>query len=212
MYFKSAVLCEGDSKNNREQYVRNLGTFYELLRLLIKDFDPYSRVSVKENKEKLIKILDKANSYYSEGLYLDGRKTKAHITDAAARLKKIFVLSEIEDRKYINGHAVNRIEPLFNRMMKHDFDFGVNNDEYQRIVKNAIVKYELYLSLTPTKLSTEYQYYIIYNYLSITILKVNSHKNTLKPKEFNRLGVIKTIPGKLTSETLKRKLNRINTD
>lgn len=191
VYFKSAVLCEGDSKNYREQYVRNLGTFYELLRLLIKDFDPYSRVSVKENKEKLIKILDKANSYYSEGLYLDGRKTKAHITDAAARLKKIFVLSEIEDRKYINGHAVNRIEPLFNRMMKHDFDFGVNNDEYQRIVKNAIVKYELSLSLTPRILDSYYGLAKAYLWLAL------NEKDILKSLDYLNQGEKYIVQGRM---------------
>lgn len=156
VYFEAAVTYGNENNNNRENYVRNLGTFYELLRFLIIDYDPYDRNSIRKNREMLIKIIDKANSYYSMALSMDGRKSKAHITDASAILKKVYILSEIEDAKMINGRPVSRTELLFDRMNKHEFDFGCRNEEYQKMVKNAIIKYELAISLTPMVLDSYY--------------------------------------------------------
>lgn len=193
VYFKSAVLCNNNSKNYREEYYRNFGTYYELLRLLIKDFDPYSRISVRDNKEKLIKILDKANSYYLSAMNFDGRKTKAHITDASARLKKIYILSEIEDRKYTNGQAILRAESLYNRMINNEFDFGEKNEEYQRIVKNAISKYEFSLSLAPRILDSYSGLAKAYLWLAL------NEKDILKTIDYLNCGEKYIVNGRMIS-------------
>lgn len=157
IYFKAAESCNNEySKNNREHYVRNLGTFYELLRFLINDYDPYDRSSIRKNKGMLIRIIDKANSYYSIALTMDGRESKAHITDASAILKKVYILSEIEDAKMIKGKNVPRIETLSDRKSKGEFDFGISNEKYQKMVKAAVLKYELSIALTPMILDSYY--------------------------------------------------------
>lgn len=65
VYFKAAVLCDNELSSNKEHYFRNLGSFYELLRFLINDYNQYDRKSIRKNQKTLISIIDKANTFYS---------------------------------------------------------------------------------------------------------------------------------------------------
>lgn len=183
IYFKAAESCNNENNNNREHYVRNLGTFYELLRFLIKDYDPYDRFSIRKNKGTLIRIIDKANSYYSIALTMDGRESKAHITDASAILKKVYILSEIEDAKMINEKIVPRREMLFDRKNKGEFDFGITNEKYQKMVKNAILKYELSIALTPMILDSYYGLAKAYLWLALNENDIKESLGYLKTGE-----------------------------
>ena len=191
VFFNTAIFCERDSNSYKEQYIRNLGTFYELLRYIIKDYNPFSRISVKENKEKLIKIIDKASSCYSKALYYDGRKSKAHITDASAKLKKVYILSEIEDRKISNEIIEERTKSLYERKKLGDFTFGENDKEYKNNVKEAIVKYELSLVLTPIVLDSYYGLAKAYLWLAL------NEKDMLKTIEYLEVGEKYIVQGRM---------------
>lgn len=107
---------------------------------------------------------------------MDGRKSKAHITDASAILKKVYCLSEIEDAQMINGQYVSRKEMLFDRKKKREFDFYDRNEEFQKMVKKAITKYELSITLTPMILDSYYGLAKAYLWLA---LNENDNNNAI---------------------------------